>query len=390
MAKRTQHFPPTHYDYLKKHQADLYEAVIADVEAGFEGPTDSVDELPAFPAFADWYMNEFIVSLADKLAGVFGYKLQGAELMDVINQHVDLRMYAYSMSAAYQCLFNFVSQGKKTFYFAEPLVERMSVTEMDAPSEFLHLPYPACMFVLNDPVSQEAFKNIGETHSDVNAPITVYAYERPYLGCRKIVFAIYQTKGDTVHSFVKRELLIHPDWRIEQSLQTDWGKLQEQPEETLNEDSLADFLGLADDDSRFYHQGLPFFRILVNGILYLASNEPDVRDLASPIEEVEAELSKATSRGKRKKLKNEAAKSSALDGTAVGGRLERIHIHKHAGKSTGVSRAGSMIAKRFFVRGHWRNQAHGPKHSLRKLTYIPPYIKGPEASELINKPYVVR
>lgn len=32
---------------------------------------------------------------------------------------------------------------------------------------------------------------------------------------------------------------------------------------------------------------------------------------------------------------------------------------------------------RWIVRGHYRNQAYGPNHSLRRLQWIPPYVAGP-------------
>lgn len=36
------------------------------------------------------------------------------------------------------------------------------------------------------------------------------------------------------------------------------------------------------------------------------------------------------------------------------------------------------LSCRFGVEGHWRNQAHGPGFSQRRLTWIGPYIKGPD------------
>jgi hypothetical protein len=36
------------------------------------------------------------------------------------------------------------------------------------------------------------------------------------------------------------------------------------------------------------------------------------------------------------------------------------------------------LDSRFVVRGHWRNQAYGPQHSLRRKQWIEPYWKGPE------------
>jgi hypothetical protein len=48
-----------------------------------------------------------------------------------------------------------------------------------------------------------------------------------------------------------------------------------------------------------------------------------------------------------------------------------------------VARSGSReiafkIKSRFIVRGHYRNQAHGEKRSLRTLKWIAPFFKGPE------------
>lgn len=48
-----------------------------------------------------------------------------------------------------------------------------------------------------------------------------------------------------------------------------------------------------------------------------------------------------------------------------------------------VARGGAReiafrIKSRFVVRGHYRNQAHGPNRSLRTMKWIPPFFKGPE------------
>jgi len=40
--------------------------------------------------------------------------------------------------------------------------------------------------------------------------------------------------------------------------------------------------------------------------------------------------------------------------------------------------AGWKLRARFSVRGHWRSQAHGPAHSLRRLQWIAPFWKGPK------------
>jgi len=47
------------------------------------------------------------------------------------------------------------------------------------------------------------------------------------------------------------------------------------------------------------------------------------------------------------------------------------------------------IDKRFIVRGHWTDQAYGPKHGMRRRQWILPYWKGPEMSEIVSKTYMV-
>jgi hypothetical protein len=43
-----------------------------------------------------------------------------------------------------------------------------------------------------------------------------------------------------------------------------------------------------------------------------------------------------------------------------------------------AQQTGKKLVLRVRVAGHWTNQAHGPRHSLRKRIWIQPYWKGPE------------
>ena len=38
---------------------------------------------------------------------------------------------------------------------------------------------------------------------------------------------------------------------------------------------------------------------------------------------------------------------------------------------------------RWVVSGHWRNQAHGPDRSLRRKTWVPAHMKGPDGAPLL-------
>lgn len=51
------------------------------------------------------------------------------------------------------------------------------------------------------------------------------------------------------------------------------------------------------------------------------------------------------------------------------------------GESTETART---YRHRWVVRGHWRQQAVGPKRGQRRLTWVPSYIKGPEGAPLLT------
>ena len=51
-------------------------------------------------------------------------------------------------------------------------------------------------------------------------------------------------------------------------------------------------------------------------------------------------------------------------------------------------RSGREYRQRWIVRGHWRQQAYGPKKSKRRATWIPSHIKGPEGAPLKTTEHV--
>lgn len=51
---------------------------------------------------------------------------------------------------------------------------------------------------------------------------------------------------------------------------------------------------------------------------------------------------------------------------------------------------GRRIEKRFVVRGHWRNQAHGEGLKERKMIWIKPFLKGSQFTASEQKKYLVK
>jgi hypothetical protein len=62
----------------------------------------------------------------------------------------------------------------------------------------------------------------------------------------------------------------------------------------------------------------------------------------------------------------------------------KIDLREHVREiCEGVGRKGSSPKVQFIVRGHWRQQACGPEHSLRKPIWIQAFWKGPEESRIL-------
>ncbi|MFI8169810.1 hypothetical protein ACIGAN_26120 [Streptomyces sp. NPDC085931] len=45
---------------------------------------------------------------------------------------------------------------------------------------------------------------------------------------------------------------------------------------------------------------------------------------------------------------------------------------------------GRHYKHRWVVSGHWRNQAYGPGQSLRRQTWVPSHVKGPQGAPLLS------
>ena len=102
-------------------------------------------------------------------------------------------------------------------------------------------------------------------------------------------------------------------------------------------------------------------------------------------------LSDPTVQREQKKTKGRGASKFRLnkDGpeirTFVIGRPVSIDCRQTVRDYVEGKKRGGRVTVQFLVRGHWRNQPHGPGNSLRKVIHIEPYWKGPEDGKLVAK-----
>jgi hypothetical protein len=263
------------------------------------------------------------------------------------------------------------------------------------------------MFIYTSQLAIEAFHNIfGGNASPSKAPITVFLLNLPTAAGKRIIrLMIYQADYSSNDHHAKRDLLVKDGWKISDLLKTDWDEIAKDNEEFRNELDLAhdrfrgrvssfaldDFVVNTEpksiDDTTFLEEGLTFFRIVANTILYLASNDPSVIPMLSPHKDLDQKIQKIKAPKKRRHLLAEATKTSVLDFNLVGRELGRIVAETIANPQLGQLR---RHACRFIVRGHWRNQPYGESLANRKLIWIKPYWKGPDMGQLVSRPYVVQ
>lgn len=124
-------------------------------------------------------------------------------------------------------------------------------------------------------------------------------------------------------------------------------------------------------------------RLAVNLILYLQLPTADVQ--LENLEEIErlrsAKIPSSPSLRKAHKERLRRAESARV--WNVGSKIvvdKRLREAVAAGNvlANGCIRAPSL------VRGHWRNQAHGPGHSLRRLTWIEPHVRGVDIGTVLG------
>lgn len=70
-------------------------------------------------------------------------------------------------------------------------------------------------------------------------------------------------------------------------------------------------------------------------------------------------------------------------------RLVDLRPLRHVATEDTGSGTGRVYRHRWIVRGHWRQQAVGPKRGQRRTIWVPSYTKGPEGAPLLSRETVM-
>ena len=400
--------PPTYFEFVKKLRPLLVEMAEQDAADLLNGPKP-----PQAIHSVDDFNSRFGAYFERLNADVLGY---GAEHPGVSTEEMSpflssappqtktfLAGLYGTVNMEYHSVLNFALAGKKTFHFSDNLVEHLANTEINVKAALIQLPFPTCQFTFTARAAINAMHNIrgqagrldiNAAGLDYSAPISVFLTVHPTddeLRGRKLIIKAWHARlPNTSYLALKRELYLGDNWTLEQALRTDWGTLT--PNDLgsgLSVDAEGASVGLQADD-RFYTDGLAFYRIVLNAVLYLSSEQAELANEVNAHQEIEVQALNIASLQKRRKLLQTRGRFSSLNYREVGASVGPIVIQKNAADSGLSGAGGGKPLVRFMVRGHWRKQASGPESLERKLIWIRPHFKGPDLATTINKPYLVK
>lgn len=257
-----------------------------------------------------------------------------------------------SLASIYHLVLNLELGGNPIFRIAAPLVERLRETNIDVPADELRLPFPSLMLVYDDDLSLELFhhrKPFGKAPR--SGTLSTVLVDIPTQEGKRLLAATLHTKGGQIHGMIHRSMR-YGEGTLEGMLATRWPG---DPERS------------ADDP------GQAFNRIVLNTLLYIISRDarvgPETRTAGRPA----------------------ALVKSARRHRVVGEGLAPLHQSPLVAQTHVPSKpTGRQLSSRHVVRGHWKLQAYGGRNGSRRLVWIEPYVRGPQLTQLLNRPRLVR
>lgn len=360
--------PTTHYDWIRRFRPDFVDAIaqsMSFVEPGRYGLVrDDLDD-----EFFDRVSRQSLdahLRATIREAGHRPEEFSPDELLSMLQPGAANKLFT-ALEMEWQFFSNFELFGKKSFFFSPNITQKLADTELNVASEFVVTPFPSCLFAYDNQTARDAYFAMLSLPTRQDGVVTAYVVhhlttpEEPALG----IMVMYNDKRGDIPGTAVRHMSLAPGTKLEDALRTDW----------LERGRARPSAVTKGDDEMFFGPGLRMMRIVANSILYLSSANPDVTEgLKEP-----TRTGGSTSSKEKRRLERSVTK---LDYTLVG-----RSTTPYQGPSAAI---GKQLTERIQTRGHWKSQAHGLGRTERKIIFIEPYWRGPDAAEVINKPYVAR
>lgn len=255
--------------------------------------------------------------------------------------------------------------GQRVYEVSPGLTQQLQDTELRGlNTEDLKLPYPAIYIQLPKAGEHDLYIANDRTQPPVEGFYLVEDNDRKEGRCWHVMVAgRWPREGqqspleDVVHFF---RIVLPPGKSIDEALE-----LSRQDMEKWNLIQPSKFA--------LMNAWGPLFRFAMNVVVYATWGDAERENIwrDKEAQKLSDRMQKAPKGStKREKLRQELRERDTRVYTYLG-RSSRAEPRESMG-------TGLPLELRVRVQGHWRNQAHGPGHSLRKLIWILPFWKGPE------------
>lgn len=245
-------------------------------------------------------------------------------------------------------LLRFRASGCKTFNVSPGLTEALLNTDVSGTYEFLKAPYKTLLFRYSE--GAVSFKGEGtEQHTN----------------------CVYVIDAGGQLSF---KILTEPYW---------WASCVSKD---MDKGRVVNFDDFDSGAGGVVPEGI---RLAVKTLLYINSERPDVTKGPSEYARVQESIRKSKEKKKVERLVKYASTLSQLEYWDVGSTIKIMKAEPGAVRDQVRVGDSFHYAYRFCVRGHFRNQACGVGYGQRKLTWIAPYMKGPDQAQILHRQYDV-
>ena len=279
--------------------------------------------------------------------------------------------------------------GKPTFVTSPGLTEALIHTEFrDVPSDMLKLPHEV--------LSIEPPRNVGlqipDVQSGLHEVVNIFVLTR---GVRSVgqtwhVVLVGEDKGfseEEERIFAYNDALFHFHFRFDPELTV--GQLIAKHVAEVSEWVQATSGMTATGWTEEHLERI--LRYVINTLLYVTLPDAELQLLYRDpeVEKLHEKLSRAPKGSHKREKLNGELRSKSKDRVTLLGSTVKLMRRAHDTAPGAGGGDGTKLYVQHIRRGHWRNQAHGPEHSLRRLMWIKPMMVGPKDSPLKITTYEV-
>ena len=166
------------------------------------------------------------------------------------------RMHHYNWMYIFP--FNVINGSGMRYHYDDALVGSYTQEILAKPVADIKIPGGGVMLTFTDQGMIDLAYSISGGERVLGGVLTVYVIYRKMLERGNITFFVCHCKGDVNHLGLKREVATFSDWNVEQSIATDWVKVNSMGKEEAD--------SLQGDDQAFITRGLPFYSKIFSAI----------------------------------------------------------------------------------------------------------------------------